>query len=207
MLTWGRMGGSWLQDLRATADFVLKNLAPPIIFFVVFKAYGAKPAIAITVAATSVQLAIHLVARHVISPFFLTAALFTLLFGGLDLVAQDPSLFRLAPFAQNLVLGAVFWATVILDKPIASWFARALPPRFRPNLDERGGQAMERYLRNVTLAWAAYFIAKGLLFLYLAHKVDLGELVMLRTVIGSATLLLMFGGEVLYRKKLRRVPL
>jgi uncharacterized membrane protein len=100
-------------------------------------------------------------------------------------------------------MGLVFLGSAFTRTPIVTWFAAALPPRIRPRLD---GGTLE-YLRKVTVAWAIYFILKAALFLYLALRVDLGRLVILRTVIGGGTLLLMFGAELGYRKWIRRVPI
>lgn len=202
------MRRSWFLGIRAAAEFIAKNFVPPIAFFIVFKGWGSKPAIAVAIIMTLLQLALHLVKRYKISPFFLTAATFTLVFGGVDLFAHEPKYFRLAPFAENFILGSVFLGTVLAGKPIAVWFAQALPHQMRPDLSARkdDGGSMERYLRRVTFLWIAYFFAKGFLFLYLAFIVDLGRLIVLRAVIGNVTLIMMFGGEMFYRKKLRRVP-
>jgi uncharacterized membrane protein len=61
-----------------------------------------------------------------------------------------------------------------------------------------------RYLRNVTLAWSFYLLAKAGIYLYLALTVDLGTLIVLRSAIGGASLGLMFLGELAYRKYFRK---
>jgi uncharacterized membrane protein len=191
--------GTW-----ATLEFVLKNFAAPIGFFFVFRAHGAKPAIALALGVTGLQLLLHWVLRAGLSPFFIVASGFTILFGVIDLLIATPRFFRLEPFVQNFIMGSVFLATLFTRMPIATWFATGLPERIRPRLDS---PETRRYLRNVTVVWAAYFHVKGLLFLYLAFQVDLGELVLLRTIIGGGTLVLMFLGELTYRKWIRRQPL
>lgn len=200
------MRRSWLLGLRAALEFVVKNFVPPIAFFIVFQGWGTKPAIAVAIALSVLQLGIQLVKSYKLSPFFLTAATFTLVFGGVDLVAQEPRYYRLAPFAENFVMGSVFLTTVLMGKPLALWFAQALPPIVRPNLGANGGTEIKRYLKRVTSVWIAYFFAKSFLFLYLAFVVDLGRLIVLRAVIGNVSLVLMFGGEIFYRKKFRRAP-
>jgi intracellular septation protein A len=198
------MRRSWLLGLRAALEFVVKNFVPPIAFFIVFKGWGSKPAIAVAIAMTVLQLGFQFVKNYKLSPFFLTAATFTLVFGGMDLVVSEPRYYRLAPFAENFIMASAFLGTVLLGKPLALWFAQALPPQMRPDLSLHAGTEMERYLHRVTLVWIAYFFAKSFLFLYLAFVVDLGRLIVLRAIIGNASLVLMFGGEIFYRKKLRR---
>jgi uncharacterized membrane protein len=196
------MSRSWLRHAWTFVEFTLKNFAAPIAFFWVFQIKGAKPAIAIAVGVTFVQVLVHCFYRLKMTPFFLTASGFTLLFGGMDLLIKTPRFFRLEPFAQNTLLGLIFMATVMTGTPIVSWFAQALPAQIRPKLDDTA----EHYLRNVTIAWSIYFFLKGLLFLYLAFRVDLGRLIILRSVIGGVSFVMMFGAEYLYRTRVRGLP-
>jgi uncharacterized membrane protein len=71
-----------------------------------------------------------------------------------------------------------------------------LPAAFRPKI----GPEMGGYLRKLTLIWGFYLILKGLIFLYLAYHVNLGHLILLRSLIGGGSLALMIGGEIIYRK-------
>jgi uncharacterized membrane protein len=137
--------------------------------------------------------------RYKLSPFFLVASGFTVLFGGMDFFVKEPQFYRLAPFAENAVIGGVFAGTALIGRPIAVWFAQALPPSVRPDLTED----MAGYLRTLTWIWVAYFFAKAILFLYLAFHVDLGRLIVLRSLIGGLSLIVMFGGEIFYRKRIR----
>lgn len=191
------MRHSWLDHVRTALRFILLNFAPPIAFFCVFQWKGARPAIAVAVVLTLFQVAAHLVFRQRISPFFLTASTFTVFFGCMDFMVHEPRFFRLEPFAENFALGVIFGVTVVAGKPIALWFAQALPAQLRPDLSGDIGL----YLRKVTVAWVFYFFLKGFLFLYLAFRVDLGRLIILRSIIGGASLAVMFGGEILYRKR------
>ena len=187
---------SWILRAGSALEFIFKNFATPIAFFLTFQAYGAKPAIALALVVTAVTLLIHLIFKLKISPFFMVAAGFTVVLGSIDLVVSTPRFFRLEPFAQNFLMGAVFLVTVLMKRPIAEWFAAALPASVRPEL----GPGSRGYLQGVTLAWSIYFFLKSFLFLYLALQVDLGRLVILRSVIGGASLAVMFGGELAYRK-------
>ena len=182
------------------AGFVLKNFATPIAFYLTYNWLGAKPAIGLAIATTLVQLGAHRVLGEKVSPFFLTASGFTVLFGMIDLFLASPRYFRLEPAVQNYLMGAVFLFTWFTRAPLALWFAKALPEPLRPALDS----SEQGYLRKVTLIWALYFLVKASFFLWLAFQVDLGRLIVLRSLIGGLSLGLMFGGEILYRKKWRR---
>jgi hypothetical protein len=45
-----------MNPLRTALEFILKNFAPPIAFFLVFKSQGARPAIGVAVAVALGQL-------------------------------------------------------------------------------------------------------------------------------------------------------
>lgn len=188
------------QKLRSAVSFFLLNLATPVVFFWTFRLAGAKPAIAFAIGVSALQTAFHLWLKARMSPFFMVASGFTVGFGLLDLVVTAPQFFRLQPFAQNLLVGLVFLFSALTRYPIVTWFAAALPPFVRPEMDEE----TSNYLRNVTWAWATYLLVKALIFLYLAFRVDLGSLILLRSVIGGGSLALMIVGEIIFRKYFRR---
>lgn len=184
---------------RAWVSFVFQNFLVPVAFFVVFRAQGAKSAIALAVAITLIQVLIQKLRRIPLSPFFLVASLFTIVFGMVDLLLTSPRFFRLQPFLQNFLIGLVFLVTLFRGKPLVEWFAASLPESVKP----KEGELDRGYLRNTTWAWTIYFFAKAFLFLWLAYTVDLGELVLLRSLIGGLSLVAMFGAEVFYRKVVR----
>src|SRR5262249_43795026 len=158
--------------------------------FVTYRLHGAKPAIALAIAATLVQVAVVLAKGKRLSPFFIVASGFTVLFGGVGPRVAHPLFFRFQPFVPTLIVGTGFLISVIWKLPLAEWFAAALPAMVRPRLDG----SMRAYLSRLTLIWSLYFFVKSGLYLWLALRVDLGHLVLLRSLIGGATLALMFLG-------------
>jgi intracellular septation protein A len=180
--------------------FFLRNFAAPFAFFIAFKLAGPKPAIALAIGITLLQILAHRIHGMRLSPFFYAATGLTLVFGALDLIVDSPRYFRLEPFVHNLLVGSVFLGSVLVDRPILGWFAESLPRRFRPSDAELEGG----YLHRLTLVWAFYLLSKAFFFLWLALRVDLGELVVLRTVIGGGSLWLLLLGELFYRKRIRR---
>ncbi|MCM2321989.1 MAG: septation protein IspZ [Oligoflexia bacterium] len=197
-----RFPASWrqIETWRNWAGWIALNFAAPIGFFWTFRTFGARPAILLAVVLTLGQVIFHRIYDIRFSPFFLVASGFTLVFGSIDLLSlAEPRFFRLAPFAQNFLLGTAFLGTLLTRAPAIAWFAAALPRELRPDpaLIEQG------YLRRVTLVWGLYFLAKAALFLYLGLNVDLGVLILLRSIIGGGSLTLMFLAELAYRKWLR----
>lgn len=177
-------------------DFIAKNFLVPIVFFLLFQAVGAKPAIAAAVLITLLQVIQGRRKGEIISPFFAVASFFTVGFGSIDLFLASPRFFRLEPFFQNALMGVLFGGSLIARRPLIGWFAESLPARYKPDFGSEGAH----YLKGVTWVWMSYFFAKALLFLWLAFQVDLGRLVILRSLIGGSTLLLMVVGEIAVRR-------
>ena len=145
---------------------------------------------------TGLQLLFHWIKRRRPTIFFIITTVFIVLFGGVDLLLSTPKFFRLEPFAQNFLIASIFLGTYLARISIFSRLARDLPPKLRPQ------QALpEEYYRKVTRVWIVYLYVKAVVFLILALKVDLGSLILLRSILGGVTLLIMFLGELFYRKR------
>lgn len=176
----------------------LFNFLTPAVFYLSFKLLGAKPAIAFAVSVSVFQFLFYRIMQIKISPFFIIAAGFTVLFGSIDLMIHTPRFFKLEPFAQNFIMGILFLISTLTKKPVIYYFAHSLPELLKSEmksiLNDLG------YLKKITWVWSIYFFIKAFLFLFLAFQVDLGKLIVLRTLIGGPTLLLMVGGEIVIRK-------
>ena len=183
-------------EIRRGIAYILINFATPIVFYVVFYGYGTKPAIAFSMGVTGIQLWIHRFYQIKLSPFFILASGFIIGFGTLDLFLETPRFFRLEPCIQNFLVGTVFLASWMARLSIAGWFIGALPRKLQLEFSE----ATEAYFRKLTLVWVVYLYLKAALFLYFALTVDLGKLMILRSVIGGGSLALMFFGECIYRR-------
>lgn len=183
------------SDLRKGAGYVLINFATPIAFFITFHEWGPKPAIALSIGVTFLQLLAHALYRIRPSLFFALASGFTVGFGTLDLWIQSPRFFRLEPFAQNFGVATFFLVTLASKVPTISYFLRALPLPLRPDLKHLGSS----YLKHLTVIWIVYLYLKSFFFLYLAFHVNLANLIVIRSVFGGGTLFLLFIGELLYR--------
>jgi intracellular septation protein A len=181
-------------------EFALRNFATPVIFYITFHVYGAKPAIAFAIATSVLQFLYHRMKRIAISPFLWVGSGFTVLFGSMDMVIASPRFYRLEPGVHNLVIGLAFLTSLILKKPLLGWFMNSLPGFLRPHPDELDA----RYMNVVTWIWTVYLLAKSALYFWLAFQVDLGDLIALRSIIGGGTLGLLFLGEIAYRKWIRR---
>lgn len=179
------------------AAFLLKNVSVPLIFAAVFRLFGAKPAIGFAAVATALQLLIQWVIRSPISPIFLVASAYTIGFGTVDLLIENPRYFRFEPALQNFTIGLAFLGSLVTGRPIVAWFEKALPESLRKDPALLG----PHYYFYSTLAWGLYFLFKTVVFYYAALELELDMLVGFRSVFGGLTLAAMFGGEIWIRKR------
>lgn len=178
----------------------LVNFTAPVLFYIAFYGFGAKVAIAIAIISTTIQLLFHWIYSIRMSPFFIAASGFTVGFGSIDLMVQNPRFYRFEPFAQNFAIATLFLLSFLRRFPLLAHLTGALPQIIRPHLSE----TTTSYLRNLTLVWSIYLYLKAGLFLYLAFRLDLGKLILWRSLIGGVTLVLMVLGELGYRKYWRQ---
>jgi intracellular septation protein A len=177
--------------------YSFENFLVPIFFFVAFRLGGAKPAIMIALAVTVGQILFFKIRRMPLSPIFISLSALTLVSGLADLAMTEPRYFKYSPAAQNFFIAMLLSGAIAIKFPVAEWFARGLPKRLQPNLAE----LPKSYPRNVTVLFIFYFLIKGGVYLYLSYKVDLGELVLLRTVVGPVSFALILLTEHMIRKK------
>jgi intracellular septation protein A len=193
------MHTQWKTRVLDAVRYVFLNFATPIVFYLVFHARGAKMAISFALIATGMQALMHWIYRQKFSAFFLLSSGLIVGFGLVDLLVRDPQYFRFEPFVQNFVVGSLFLLSQWRGFAIIRFFARALPKKIQPEFLEPD----DAYLYKLTWVWIVYLYSKCLFFLYLALKVDLGTLFLLKSVLGSGTLFLLIAGEWLYRKRFR----
>lgn len=187
------------QRILDAFRYLFLNFATPVVFYLVFHWKGAKLAIGFALGVTLLQAGAHGVYRQRFSPFFMLSSGLILGFGLVDLLVRDPRFFRFEPSVQNFLLASIFLLAQFKRFPVIRIFVQALPEKFQSEFLEPDDQ----YLRKLTWVWIAYLYFKGFFFLYLALHVDLGDLILLKSVLGTGSLLLLVSGEWAYRKWLR----
>ena len=187
------------QRIFDVVRYLFLNFATPVVFYLVFHWKGAKLAITFALCVTLIQAGAHGVYRQRFSPFFMLSSGLILVFGLVDLLLRDPQFFRFEPSVQNFLLASIFLLAQWRRFPVIRVFVQALPKKLQSEFLEPDDQ----YLRRLTWVWIAYLYFKGFFFLYLALHVDLGDLILLKSGLGTGSLLLLVSGEWVYRKWLR----
>lgn len=103
---------------------------------------------------------------------------------------------RAYPVAVNAIMLALFAGSLWRGMPIIERLARLREPELPP--------AGVAYTRRVTWAWCGFFVANGSLAGWTALYADLATWALYNGVISYALIGLMFAGEWLLRRRLRR---
>jgi intracellular septation protein len=136
----------------------LADFFPVILFFVAYKLYGIYAATLIAIAASAAQVAWYRLRHKRTERMHLITLALLVLFGGMTLALRDPIFVMWKPTIVNWLFGAAFLATQFVGK--------------KPLAERMMGQAIEvpRVIwRRANLAWAGFFVASGLINLYVVY--------------------------------------
>lgn len=126
-------------------------------------------------------------------PLAISAALLLITLGALGHAELG---MRAYPLAVNLIMLLLFSASLWRGMPIIEQLARLREPELSPS--------GVRYTRRVTLAWCGFFIINGSFAGWTAIYADLAIWTLYNGVISYVLIALMFSGEWLIRRRLRR---
>ena len=137
----------------------LVDLLPIILFFIAYQLYDIYVATAVAIAAAAAQVGWLLVRRQPVEKMQWVTLGMLVLFGGLTLGLHDPVFIKWKPTLVNWILAAALL--------VSGWLLE------RNLLQRMMGHAIAApavVWRRLNLAWALFFIASGLLNLYVAYR-------------------------------------
>ncbi len=158
-----------------------------IVFYGLMYTLGLKAAIAGTI----VFLAIDAYRRHRMKlgfpRIYVLSGAMAIVFGGIDLLSADPFMIKWEAPITSLVFAGVFFAG-----------ARG-KSMLEELVEQQGGESMEgrldfrRFFQLLTLIWAAYFLLKAVVYVWLGEVMPMDRLLEVRPVIGTVSMLLLAG--------------
>lgn len=159
-----------------------------IVYWGIFLLFGIKPAIAATLVFIVVEYVWRVTTHRPFPVLWWFSNGMALVFGVIDLYADSPFMLRYEATVSNLLTAAFFAAGAVGEKPLILQFAQRSPnagdiPTDRPEL--------MRFFRAFTLLWAAYFVFRAGLFLWIMQNPSLSSALLLRTLAGWGSLALM----------------
>jgi uncharacterized membrane protein len=169
-----------------------------IVFWVALLAFGTTTAIAATLLFVLVDGSRRLIRREKLPPLYLPSALLGIGFGIIDLMAPTPFMLKWEPLIGNLLIAGFFAAGARAEVPLTAQFAAQSGAEIPLNRPE-----VMRFMRFWTWVWAAYFVVRGIVYVWIMHAWPLVEALAIRTVVGWVSLALMIGLSFTGRRLMR----
>jgi intracellular septation protein A len=188
------------QRILGAIRWVVADFGPLIMFWLLDLAFGLKPAIAGSVVFILGDSLWRWWQGRPFTRLYLLSATLTVLFGGVDLLAVTPFMLKYEAVITNVFTGFAFVAGARGPRPMLQEMAeqRQGGP-FPDRLD------ITRFFQLFTLLWAAYFFVKAGFYLTVAALMPLPQAMIVRSVVGSASLALMIAVSVTQGRRLFRL--
>jgi intracellular septation protein A len=174
-----------MSKLGAAVRFALAEFGPLIVFWGLAATLGVKPAIAGSILAIAADAAWRRWKGVSFTRLYLMTSGLALVFGAVDLASTSPFMLKYEAVVTNVVTGVAFIAGALSEKPLIEEVAEQRGETFVATREIRG------FFRLFTLAWAAYFVLKAALYLWIGSTMPMLEAMALRSVGGGVSLGLM----------------
>ncbi len=174
-----------MSRLLGILQFALAEFGPLIVFWTLASTLGVKPAILGSILFIVADAAWRRVKRLKFTRLYLLISGLTLVFGLVDLASTSPFMLKYEAVITNAATGFAFVAGALGEKPIIQEVAEQRGEAFVATEEVRA------FFRLFTLVWAAYFILKAIVYLWMAWTMPMLEAMALRSVAGGVSLGLM----------------
>jgi intracellular septation protein A len=180
--------------------WVLADFGPLLMFWGLDLAFGLKPAIAGSVLFI---LADSLWRRHRRLPFtriYILTSVLTVVFGSVDLLSTTPFMLKFEAVITNAFTGLAFVAGARGPRPLIMELAEQRQGSAFPDRPD-----ITRLFQLFTLLWAGYFFVKAGIYLIVAALMPMTQAMLVRSIVGSASLALMTAVSVTQGRRLFRL--
>ena len=165
---------------------LLQELGGVILFWIVLREFGLKPAIAATTLFVLLDGARRRLRGLPLTKIWMLSNTLALVCGVIDLRAATPFMIRYEAVLTNLVTGTVFLIGAFGSKPMIQEIAE----------DWQGSALitdpdLRTFFRAFTLVWTAYFFIKAVAYLRLAQVLPFQQALAVRSVAGTASFVIM----------------
>lgn len=174
-----------MKRLTGTLGGLFHSFGSLILYWGVLLTFGLKPAIVATLLFIVAEVIWRMATHRPFPALWWFSNIMALVFGAVDLYADTPFMMRYEATVSNLITAAFFAAGALGEEPLVLRLAMSSKnghtiPKDRPEII--------RFFRAFTLLWAAYFVARAGVFLWIMTAFPLTKALMLRTVISWASL-------------------
>jgi len=140
---------------------LLIDFFPIVIFFIAFKMYDIYVATAVLIIASLLQTSIHWLVHRKFEKMHVITLLLVCIFGGLTLILQDEIFIKWKPTVINWLFAVAFIGSQFIGK-------KSLLQRM---MGDHMKLPSNIWLR-LNIAWTLFFIALGIINLYVAYHFD-----------------------------------
>jgi intracellular septation protein A len=180
--------------------WVLADFGPLLAFWVLNLSFGLKPAIAGSVLFILGDSLWRWRRRRPVTRVYVLTCTLTVLFGGVDLLSATPFMLKYEAVITNAFTALAFVAGARGSRPLIMEMAeqrQGSPFPDRPDVT--------RFFQLFTLLWALYFLLKSGFYLTVAAMMPMTQAMLVRSVVGSASLALMVAFSVTQGRRLFRL--
>lgn len=186
-----------MERIKQLLSSSLADFAGLAVFYALLYSLGLKAAIAGTI----IFLMFDVVRRRHFGlgfpRLYILSGVLAVGFGIVDLASKNPFMIKYEAVVTSLVLAGMF-----------AWGARG-KSMIQELVEQRDGESYDsrpdfvRFFQLLTLVWAAYFVVKAAVYVWIGERVPMERLLEIRPFIGTgsmiAMVLLMTQGERIYR--------
>ena len=165
---------------------MIGDLGALIVFWGLNLTAGTKPAIAGAVLFIIGDALRRWMTGEPFSRLSIFSGILTVAFGAIDLLSDGPFMLKYEPAVSSTAMSLAFFIGARGAKSMIQEIVerrRGAPFIDRPDL--------VRFFRIVTCAWGGFFLLRAIGYVVLAHSLALGEVLLVRSTIGTVSLLLM----------------
>jgi intracellular septation protein A len=185
-----------MSRLMTVARFAAAEFGPLIVFWTLAATLGVKPAILGSILFIAGDALWRWRKGLKFTRLYLLVSALTLVFGFVDLVSTSPFMLKYEAAVSNAATGLVFVVGALGEKPIIQEVAEQRGHSFVATNEIRA------FFRLFTFVWAAYFLLKAALFLWMAWTMPMLEAMALRSIVGGVSLGLMIAISVTQGRRL-----
>jgi intracellular septation protein A len=159
------------------------EIGPLLIFWVLMYTVDLKVAIAVGVVLLLGDAAFRYWRGMPITKLYVLSGGLTVLFGVIDLWAQTPFMLQYEDVITSLVIAVVF-----------AWGARGEKSAIQTMVEQQNPGALDdgpdirRFFKLFTWLWAAYFVLKAAVYLWLGAILPMDQALTVRPIVGTASL-------------------
>jgi intracellular septation protein A len=167
--------------------FVIAQFGTLVVFYALLYTLGLKAAIGGAIVFVILDGVRRRVQGEAFPKLYILTSLLTFVFGGIDLMAETPFMIKYEAVITSAVLAVTFAYSVRGAKPMLQTIAEEQTKQsFADRPDIRA------FFVLLTFTWVGYFVLRAITYLWLGETLPIEEVMKIRPIIGSASLLVMF---------------